>query len=46
MVPSTKERTVVPVPKRKVNIMPETKVSGKESGIQEDKETRQVGIQG
>ena len=32
MVPSTKERTVVPVSKRKVNIMPETKVSGKESG--------------
>ena len=32
MVPSTKERTVVPVLKRKVNIMPETKVSGKESG--------------
>ena len=31
MVPSTKERTVVPVSKRKVNIMPETKVSGKES---------------
>ena len=32
MVPSMKERTVVPVSKRKVNIMPETKVSGKESG--------------
>ena len=32
MVPSTKERTVVPVSKRKVNITPETKVSGKESG--------------
>ena len=32
MVPSTKERTIVPVSKRKVNIMPETKVSGKESG--------------
>ena len=31
MVPSTKERTVVPVSKRKVNITPETKVSGKES---------------
>ena len=31
MVPSMKERTVVPVSKRKVNIMPETKVSGKES---------------
>ena len=32
MAPSTKERTVVPVSKRKVNITPETKVSGKESG--------------
>ena len=32
MVPSMKERTVVPVSKRKVNITPETKVSGKESG--------------
>ena len=32
MVPSTKERTIVPVSKRKVNITPETKVSGKESG--------------
>ena len=32
IVPSMKERTVVPVSKRKVNIMPETKVSGKESG--------------
>ena len=32
MVPSTKERTVVPISKRKVNITPETKVSGKESG--------------
>ena len=31
MVPSMKERTVVPVSKRKVNKMPETKVSGKES---------------
>ena len=31
MVPSMKERTVVPVSKRKVNITPETKVSGKES---------------
>ena len=46
MVPSTKERTVVPVSKRKVNIMPETKVSGKESGDREDKEMRQVPIQG
>ena len=32
MVPSMKERTVVPVLKRKVNITPEKKVSGKESG--------------
>ena len=32
MAPSMKERIVVPVLKRKVNIMPETKVSGKESG--------------
>ena len=32
MVPSMKERTIVPVSKRKVNITPETKVSGKESG--------------
>ena len=32
MVPSMKERTVVPVSKRKVNITPEKKVSGKESG--------------
>ena len=32
MVPSMKESTVVPVLKRKVNITPETKVSGKESG--------------